>query len=317
MELRHLRYFVAVAEERSFVRAATRLRVAQPALSKQIRDLEGEVGTALFERLPRGVRLTRAGEAFLAEARTTLDGAARAVACARGAAAHASPMLRFAHGELAAYTPMVEGLLAALRVAHPRVGLNVSSLSDAEMPDALRERRIDVGCVFLAEWPMDGWSAYRLVDCATTGVLLPASHPLADQREVRLQELAGLTWLHSESQRWPGFFRTFERALRARGLEPRQRRDRPKETPSANMLIAAGEAWALASETVAAPYRAGSTAIVYRPFLEPPIPCWIALVWHREAAAMANGLVEVARRLHLVVGNGDGATLAPPASPRR
>src|SRR5258706_202391 len=79
MELRHLRYFVAVAEERSFSGAATRLRVAQPSLSKQIRDLENELGTVLLERGPRGVHLTAAGRAFLIEARHTLDVAARAV----------------------------------------------------------------------------------------------------------------------------------------------------------------------------------------------------------------------------------------------
>src|SRR5256885_16878387 len=85
MELRHLRYFVSVAEQGGFLKAAGQLRVAQSALSKQIRDLEREVGVALFERLSRGVRLTAAGEVFLAEARATLERAAGAVAGARRA----------------------------------------------------------------------------------------------------------------------------------------------------------------------------------------------------------------------------------------
>ena len=97
LELRPLWYFVAVAEQGSFVQAARRLRVAQPALSKQIRDLEGELGVTLFERLPRGVQLTRAGEAFLAHARVTLEAAARAVASARDAA-NGGSALEFAHG---------------------------------------------------------------------------------------------------------------------------------------------------------------------------------------------------------------------------
>src|SRR5256886_8500833 len=115
MELRHFRYFVAVAEEHSFAQAARRLRAAQPALSKQIRDLETELGVTLFERIPRGVRLTRSGEAFLADARGTLDAAGRAMISARSAGKNGASDLEFAHGELSVYTANIEDLLAAVR----------------------------------------------------------------------------------------------------------------------------------------------------------------------------------------------------------
>jgi len=295
MELRHLRYFVSVAEQGSFVQAARRLRVAQPALSKQIRDLEGELGVTLFERLPRGVQLTRAGEAFLAHARVTLEAAARAVASARDAATDGGSALEFAHGELAVYTPIIEDLLAAFRDAHPGARVRVSSMSDADTHSALRQQQIDVAAVFVAEWPIAGFDGVRLVDCATAGVLLPASHPLAAKPVLRLAELRDLTWLHSSPQRWPGFFRTLENALRDRGLVPLRRRERAALAPTANVQIAAEDAWALATEAVAAPYRAAPAAIVYRPFIEPPIPCWIALLWHPKAACRAHDLVEVAR----------------------
>src|SRR5207244_342609 len=154
MELRHLRYFVGVAEEHGFARAARRLSVAQPALSKQIHDLETELGVALFERLPRGVRLTRAGEAFFIEARNTLDGAVRAIATARGASEDRASTLRFAHGELSLYAATLEGLLATFRGVHPEVKLRVSSQSDAEIYRALRERTVDVACVLLARYPV-------------------------------------------------------------------------------------------------------------------------------------------------------------------
>jgi len=294
MELRHLRYFVAVAEQGSFVQAARRLRVAQPALSKQIRDLEGELGVTLFERLPRGVQLTRAGEAFLAHARVTLEAAARAVASARDAA-NGGSALEFAHGELAVYTPTIEDLLAAFRDAHPGARVRVSSMSDADAHGALRQQQIDVAAVFVAEWPVAGFDGVRLVDCATKGVLLPASHPLAAKPAVRLAELRDLPWLHSSPQWWPGFFWTLEDALRDRGLVPLRRRERAALAPTANVQIAAEDAWALATEAVAAPYRAAPAAIVYRPFIEPPIPCWIALLWHPKAACRAHDLVEVAR----------------------
>jgi DNA-binding transcriptional LysR family regulator len=295
MELRHLRYFVAVAEERSFVQAARRLRVAQPALSKQVRDLETELGVALFQRLPRGVRLTPSGEAFLTNARTTLDAAGRAVTSAREAGKDGASELRFAHGELSVYTTVVEGLLAAFRDAHPEAQVHVSSETDADTFQALRDGQVDIASVFIAEWPVPRFEALRIVDCTTTGVMLPAGHRLAAQPSVRLADLRDLPWLHSAPQRWPGFFRTIDAALRDRGLVPTHRRERPKQAPSANMPIASGEAWALASEAVAARYRTEPSAIVYRPFVEPPIPCWIALVWRPKAPRIVHDLVDVAR----------------------
>jgi hypothetical protein len=80
-------------------------------------------------------------------------------------------------------------------------------------------------------------------------------------------------------------------------LTPLRRRERPKETPAAYVQIAAGETRALATEVFAAPYRTTPTAIVYRPFVEPPIPCWIALVWHRKAPSIVHDLVDVAGKL--------------------
>ncbi len=295
MELRHLRYFMAVADAGSFVQAARDLRVAQPALSKQIHNLETELGVTLFYRLPRGIRLTAAGEAFLGSARNTLDAAGRAVTSAREAGKDGGSELRFAHGELAVYTAIIEDLLAAFRNAHPEAQVQVSSKSDADTFQALREGEVDIASVFVAEWPVAGFDALRIVDCTTTGVMLPASHPLAAGSSVRLADLRDLTWLHSSPQRWPGFFRTIDAALRDRGLVPTRRRERPKETPSSNVQIASGETWALATEAIAARYRTEPSAIVYRPFVEPPIPCWVALVWRPKAPRVVHDLVDVAR----------------------
>jgi DNA-binding transcriptional LysR family regulator len=297
MELRHLRYFVAVAEERSFIGAATRLRVAQPSLSKQIRDLEVELGTELFERGPRGVRLTAAGRAFLVEARHTLDVASRAVASARGAALGRDSPLRFAHGELSTYGTGLENLLARFRDTNPEAQIEISSSHDGEIFHALRERRVDVGSIFVAEWPVPGFEAHRLIDASITGVLLPGSHPLAAQPSIQLAQLRALTWLNSASRRWPGFFPILETALRERGLVPERQLERPREAPTMNVQIAAGDTWALTSEAVAAPYRKNSNGIVYRPFREPPIACWLALVWLPPAPTppLVDRLVQAAR----------------------
>jgi len=254
-------------------------------------------GCSYFCGFRRGVRLTRAGEAFLVQARSTLEAAERAVASARRSAKEGAFDLQFAHGELAVYASIIEALLAAFRDAHPETQVLLSSKSDQDAYRALRERQIDVASVFIAEWPVEGFGAHRVVDCSSTGVLLPANHPLAARPAVRLEELRTLTWLHSAPQRWPGFFRTIQDGLRDRGLVPQRHRQRSKEAPSANLQIAAGEAWALASEASAAPYRTTPTAIVYRPFVEEPIPCWNALVWLLPAPPVVSQLVDVARRL--------------------
>ncbi|HEV8381976.1 MAG TPA: LysR family transcriptional regulator [Gemmatimonadales bacterium] len=299
MELRHLRYFVAVAEERSFIRASTRLRIAQPALSKQIRDLEIELGTVLLERGPRGVSLTAAGRAFLVEARRTLDVASHAVASARGAAVGRDSPLRFVHGELAAYGTTIENLLASFRDANPDAQVEVSSNHDGEIFHALRERRVDIGSIFTAEWPVPGFAAHRLIDTTITGVLLPGSHPLAAQPCIRLAQLRTLTWLNSAPQRWPGFFPVLEAALRERGLVPERQLERSRAAPTMNMQIAAGDTWTLVTEAVAAPYRQASNGIVYRPFREPPIPCWLALVWLPPTSHTVKRLAQRARDIGL------------------
>ena len=296
MELRHLRYFVAVAEEGSFTRAARRLFVAQPALSRQIRDLETEVGVPLLLRHSRGVRTTTAGEAFLVEARRTLERAVQAVGSARDAAEREGAQLRFAHGELYAFSAPVEELLAGFGAAHPDVQVRVSGQSDQRTYDALLEGRVDVGCVFLGRWPIPRFQGFPLVDASATGVLLPARHPLASRPSVRLADLASLPWLGIMASRWPGFREDIVEALEARGLpvefEP------PEASGSPFVRIAAGEAWALANLRMAAVHERHS-AVAYRPITDAPIPIWLAVVWLAHALAHADRLVEVARGLGL------------------
>ena len=152
-----------------------------------------------------------------------------------------------------------------------------------------------MGSVFVAEWPLPGFAAHRLIDASVTGVLLPSSHPLAAQRTVRLAELRALTWLNSAPRRWPGFFPIIESALRERGLVPERRVERPREAPAMNVQIAAGDMWTLVSEAVAAPYRKKANGIVYRPFREPPIACWLALAWLPPASPLVDRLVQAAR----------------------
>src|SRR5918998_2446596 len=153
MELRHLRYFVAVAEELNFGRAAARLHIAQPPLSRQIRDLEREVGAPLFERVPRGVELTPAGKAFLPEARLTLAQAERAQRTAERAARGETGRLRVGFVEAATYSGILPDVLGFFRMHLPNIGLSLFELTSPQQDEALREGRIDLGLLHLA--PVD------------------------------------------------------------------------------------------------------------------------------------------------------------------
>jgi DNA-binding transcriptional LysR family regulator len=136
LELRHLRYFVAVAEEGGFTRAAERLHIAQPPLSQQVRSLEEDLGMRLLERLPRGVRLTPAGAAFLQEARSILASVEAAQSRVKRVAAGTEGTLAIGLASSAATHPLVPRLLSDYRERYPRVDLrfvegNAASLSEA------------------------------------------------------------------------------------------------------------------------------------------------------------------------------------------
>jgi len=297
VELRHLRYFIAIAEEGSFTRAGSLLRVAQPALSRQIRQLEAEVGVPLLDRSPRGVTLTTAGEAFLVEARRALEHATLAAESARSASAGVGPLLRFAHGNLYGFTRSVEDLLASFRAAHPEVRVEVKSQPDPATHHDLIARAIDAGCAYLNEVPPPGFGAHALAEFVINGVLLPANHALATNPELRLADLRALPLVSMEPERWPGFHRMLDAELQARGLQPRVAHVGLNTSPFIH--IAAGVGWGLATEEAGAPYRGASNAIVYRPFVDPPISVWLSLVWAPPAGPMVERLLEAAHRVGL------------------
>ena len=188
MELRHLRYFVTVAELRNFTRAATRLRVAQPALSRQIRDLEDELGAPLFERNPRGVRLTEAGAVFLPEAKAVLQRAGEAVQAVRAVA-------RGERGEIHvgyAPTPTVELLPCALHAFQnlaPGVRVTLHDLSTEEMLRGLHDGKLDL-CLMVrpAARALRGLK-FELLREYPMQVAVPRTHPFAKLKRVTREQL--------------------------------------------------------------------------------------------------------------------------------
>jgi DNA-binding transcriptional LysR family regulator len=186
-ELRHLRYFVAVAEELNFSRAAERLHMAQPPLSVAIRQLEQEIGASLFVRTTHEVRLTDAGAALLGGARRTLDEAQAAVTAAQRAAAGELGRLRIGYNWSARFETL-PALGQASGHRHPDVELLTEEMRPHRMPDALRSGTIDIALALYPELA-DGFS-YRTIRREPVVAVLPSIHPLALERQVELGALA-------------------------------------------------------------------------------------------------------------------------------
>jgi len=189
MELRHLRYFVAVAEEGSFtVAAERRLHTAQPSLSRQIRDLEQEVGVDLLVRSARGVELTDSGRAFLDHARLTLVQVEAAIEAARRAARPAKPTfaLGFLTGTEVDWLPEV---MRVLGDKLPNIEVSISSRYSPDLARGLLQGELDLA--FMRPEAQMPDLAYKLIIREPLVVALPSGHRLASQDAVALQDIAG------------------------------------------------------------------------------------------------------------------------------
>ncbi|HEU0146365.1 MAG TPA: LysR family transcriptional regulator [Bradyrhizobium sp.] len=193
MELRHLRYFVAVAEAGSLtVAAEQRLHTAQPSLSRQMRDLEYEVGTTLMIRSARGIELTPAGRAFLDHARLALAQVDAAREAARRAAepVKTSFALGFLTGQEMDWLPEAMGIL---RDELPNIEISISSHYSPELADALMRGKLDLA--FMRREPSASTLTFVVVIEEPLVAVLPSDHRLAARKAVRLNDLAGETFI--------------------------------------------------------------------------------------------------------------------------
>ncbi|QHN03239.1 LysR family transcriptional regulator [Granulicella sp. WH15] len=225
MELRHLRYFVAVAEARSLKLAAEeKLHTTQPSLSRQIRDLENEVGAALFLRGTRGVELTAAGRVFLDHARVMLSQAETAVQSVRQIANPTKPYfsLGFMIGHDSTWLPKT---LQILRDELPNIHVVISTQNSPQLAAALSQGLIDVA--FLRREDGGPGLEYSLIIEEPFEVFLPKDHPLAAQSVIKAKEIVGETFLSvsgtalSVSGKPPALRLAIDRYLKERGLDIR------------------------------------------------------------------------------------------------
>ena len=219
MELRHLRYFLAVAEALNFTRAAKQLRVAQPSLGRQIQDLEDEIGVDLLKRSPRGVTLTAEGKLFLEEARDVLRRADEAVKKVRALA-------RGEHGELHigyAPTPTVEILppaLAAFQKAIPEVKVLLHDMSSDEILDGLHEGGLQLA---VTAWPAAEYHPdveFESLKTYPVCAVLPASHPLARLKTIPLEKIVAEPLVTLNRKNYPDAHAMLEKFFHSLSSKP-------------------------------------------------------------------------------------------------
>ncbi len=273
MELRHLRYFLAVAETLHFGRAAARLNMAQPPLSVQIRDLENELGTPLFHRGARGVTLSAAGVAFVPHAEAVIAASRQAAAVARDAAAGRGGRLVIGTIPTLAFT-LLPHLLPAYRAAHPRVAISLREVPVTEKEDALLSGRIDVG---LYRPP----ARHPEIQGALIGeermiLALPAAHRLARRRQIPPAEIADEPLvMYPLSRGDQGLYGIVATWLRSQGLRPESAEIAGTILTALGMVLS-GNGLAIVPESSAALRLAG---IVYRPFEDPQARVPLAVCW--------------------------------------
>jgi DNA-binding transcriptional LysR family regulator len=275
MELRHLRYFVAVAEELSFRRAAEKLNLAQPPLSAQIKSLEAELGVRLLERTTRSVSLTYAGRVFLEEARSVLAASSQAERRAQEAAHGLVGTLRL--GVIApTANAWLAGILRRFRQRFPSVQLSVFDLTTPDQLRRLRENALDVALVR----PPVGFPEldFEFVEEADQVLALPAGHRLAKKRRLEWQDFDGEAMVMVQPNLQHGYYDAFLAACAKAGAKPRAAQY-TNDIQTKMWLISAGFGIAPTTATLAEVRRPG---LVFRA-LPPGAPrVQTVLVWRRN-----------------------------------
>jgi DNA-binding transcriptional LysR family regulator len=219
MELRHIRYFLAVAAERNFGRAAERVGIGQPPLSLQIRDLEREVGARLFHRIPQGVSLTAAGKAFHDAVRNIPEQVDRATRISRRAARGEVGALSLGYVNSAALNPIFAAALGSYRRTYPDVALSLKDSHTTQLIKGLRDGEFDVAYVRPGEADAEGIKT-RVISEEPLMAVLPSAHPEVNSLTLRLADLHADSFILNPREDTPSVFDATIEACREAGFEP-------------------------------------------------------------------------------------------------
>lgn len=278
MELRHLRYFIAVAEEGSFSRAAQRLHIAQPPLSQQIGSLEEEMGVQLFARTARGVTLTHAGEAFLTEARLTVAQSVKAMETAQRA--ERGEVGRLEIGFITSATNATfSRIIRQFRAEHPHISAGMHDLCEIELIKRVRTGALDVA--FMRHVPEDEDIQITELWRDALSVGLPAGHPLAARRTLRVEELAAEPFIMLNPDRYPMAHNCIHELCRDKGFFA-QVVQHANDYQSLLWLVSVGTGVTIAADGLKSLQREG---MVWRPVKDAQREARMLMVRRRENAS--------------------------------
>jgi DNA-binding transcriptional LysR family regulator len=276
MELRHLRYFLAVADTLNFGRAARRLNISQPPLSRQIQQLEAEIGTPLFQRTARGVMLTAAGAVFADKAMQILASADEAVTEARDADAGRGGRLVIGFVHSVAYS-LVPQLIPGFKVRHPGIAVSLREVTVVDKEAALLSEQIDIG--IYRPPPRHPEIACTQVNEEGFVLALPAKHPLARKRRIPAQALANEHLILFPALRGDvGLSGTIAAFLRRNGI-PVRTGEEVTTIHTAMGLVLAGVGVSIVPESAMVVHVEG---LAYRPFVEPTTRVATTVCWRSQ-----------------------------------
>lgn len=247
MDLRQLKYFLAVAETLHFTRAAEHLGIAQPPLSQQIRKLEDEVGAQLFHRLSRGVELTEAGKRLQEDARHVIESADQAMINAQRAARGITGRIRLGFASSSVFHSNIALALRVFRSRYPSVELSPHESDSPSLVEAVCESRLDAAFVRLPSLRDD--LRYDIVAREPLRWVLPAEHPLAGAESVSPVDVMQDPLIMSPSWTSPALYETLLNVYRESGIEPQLAQEAP-QVSSCPYLVASGFGISLIPQSV-------------------------------------------------------------------
>jgi len=277
MELRHLRYFIAVAEEENVTRAAERLHVSQPPLSRQIHDLEEELGVPLFDRTGKSLQLNAAGKVFLVEARAVLERAAQARQTVQALSDNHDQVIDVGYAPSLS-VQILPQILRVFEQTQPLVRVRLHDLSSGEMQLGLRDGSLQAAFLALPRQAQRGDLSYAKLQSHPVCVAMPAHHPLAKKRKITLTELFGHRLIGYNRQDYAEYHQWLESLSRA----VQKKATLAEEYDSMTSLITAiesGRGIALVSKSLSC---FSGPRLQYRPISPAPEPFHVAIAWREK-----------------------------------